>query len=241
LGVLCFACAVLAPKARFRVAWALISVLLVVQSRSATSMALVVITLATALFSALLVRLGSVQKKRVVIAIMGTIGAAFAVSVFLDATFAAGLLGRDKTLTGRTAIWDFVLDRIWQKPWLGHGYMSYWNVENEFTINIKRIVGFPVTSAHQATLDILLSLGLIGATLMVLLLGTAILRTFGDRSVPGRSAVRPEHLRWARGIVLIYAIETFSESCLTTVFVVPLLLVVAAITSQTTFFRHRYK
>jgi exopolysaccharide production protein ExoQ len=241
LGVLCFASCVLAPRARNRILWAAVSVLVVVQSRSATSMALLLVSVGSALFSLTVQQFRSVRKQRAMVAILATGAAMAGAFVLLDPKFAAGLLGRDSTLTGRTAIWDFVWRRILERPWLGHGYQAYWNVENAFTVDIKRTVGFPVTSAHQGLLDVLLSVGVVGAILTVILLGSAILRTFGDRSVPRRAAADPGLLRWARGIVLIYAIETFSESCLTTVFVVPLLMVVSAITSQTTFFRRRFE
>jgi exopolysaccharide production protein ExoQ len=230
---------VLAPRVRYRLVWACVSVLLVVNSRSATSLALVFVTLGSAAFSLAVRQFNSKRKQRFIIAFLSTVAGAFALSVVLDASFAAGLLGRDGTLTGRTAIWDFVWRRIKERPWLGHGYQAYWNVENEFTINIKRTVGFPVTSAHQGLLDVLLGVGIIGLVIVSVMLGTAILRTFGDRHIPGRERVSPRLMLWARGIVLIYSIETFSESCLTTVFVVPLLMVISAIASETTFFQRR--
>ena len=240
LGVLCFASAILAPTARRRVLWAALSVLLVLNSRSATSLALVFVTLGSAGFSLAVRQFNSKRKQRFIIAFLTAVAGAFALSVVLDASFAAGLLGRDGTLTGRTAIWDFVWRRIKERPWLGHGYQAYWNVENEFTISIKRTVGFPVTSAHQGLLDVLLGVGIVGLIITLVMLGTAnLMRTFGDRTVPGGERVSPRLMLWARGIVLIYSIETFSESCLTTVFVVPLLMVIAAITSETTFFQRR--
>jgi exopolysaccharide production protein ExoQ len=239
LGVLCFACSLLAPRARRRVIWAALSVLLVVESRSATSLALVIFTAGSAVFSWIVQRFDSVKKRRLIVGILGFFGLVSAASVALDATFAAGLLGRDATLTGRTAIWDFVWARIKERPWFGHGYQTYWTVQNEFTINVKRTVGFPVSSAHQGLLDILLSVGIIGAAIMVVLLATTILRTFGDRSILGRPRTNEDLMKWARGIVLIYVIETFSESCLTNVFVVPLLMVVGAVVGETTLFRHR--
>ena len=33
-----------------------------------------------------------------------------------------------QTLTGRTAIWAYVLNIAWQQPWLGHGFDSMWKV-----------------------------------------------------------------------------------------------------------------
>ena len=203
-------------------------------------MALLFVTGGSAAFSLVVGRFESVRKQRVMIGLLTALASGGAASILLDPSFAAGLLGRDGTLTGRTAIWDYVWRRIQEHRWIGHGYQAYWNVQNEFTVDIKRVVGFPVTSAHQGLLDVLLSVGIVGAVIVVVLLATAILRTYGDRSVARRGPADPAYLRWARGIVLIYAIETFSESCLTTVFVVPLLMVIGAITSQTTFLRHRY-
>jgi exopolysaccharide production protein ExoQ len=33
-----------------------------------------------------------------------------------------------ETLTGRTAIWAYVFDAALEKPWIGHGFDSMWNV-----------------------------------------------------------------------------------------------------------------
>jgi O-antigen ligase len=37
-----------------------------------------------------------------------------------------------ETLTGRTAIWNYVLDGALERPWIGHGFDSMWNVVPTF-------------------------------------------------------------------------------------------------------------
>ena len=36
------------------------------------------------------------------------------------------LLGRDRTLTGRTPLWELLLELVWDRPWLGYGFHTFW-------------------------------------------------------------------------------------------------------------------
>lgn len=38
-----------------------------------------------------------------------------------------GALGKDASLTGRTDVWEFVIDRIKDRPILGYGFGTFWN------------------------------------------------------------------------------------------------------------------
>jgi len=35
-------------------------------------------------------------------------------------------LGKDITLTGRTLYWPLMLEKVWERPWLGYGYQAFW-------------------------------------------------------------------------------------------------------------------
>ena len=38
-------------------------------------------------------------------------------------------IGKDATLTGRVDLWPAVLDKIWQRPWLGYGFSEFWGTD----------------------------------------------------------------------------------------------------------------
>jgi O-antigen ligase len=67
----------------------------------------------------------------------------------------------DSTLTGRAQIWDFIQYRIYQKPWLGWGFHSYYFVPNSPQ---KEAPGFisQMPSSHSGYLELKLETGRIG-------------------------------------------------------------------------------
>ncbi|MDZ4874827.1 MAG: hypothetical protein CLLPBCKN_004223 [Chroococcidiopsis cubana SAG 39.79] len=81
-----------------------------------------------------------------------------------------GILGRDISLTGRTNIWTSVLNKIWERPWLGYGYHVFWlsvidgNIE-VWSPSINIFLKLP--HAHNGFLDLSLDIGLLGLFLFV--------------------------------------------------------------------------
>ena len=47
-------------------------------------------------------------------------------------TFYTSYGNQADTLTGRTAIWSYVIDGVMEHPWIGHGFDSMWNVVPTF-------------------------------------------------------------------------------------------------------------
>jgi exopolysaccharide production protein ExoQ len=60
-----------------------------------------------------------------------------------------------ETLTGRTAIWSYVLDAATERPWIGHGFDSMWNVVPTFGT-------FEARHAENELLEQLYSYGVVG-------------------------------------------------------------------------------
>lgn len=73
-------------------------------------------------------------------------------------------LGKDVTLTGRTYIWEFVIDKIKERPWLGYGYEAFWIPGGEGE-NVKFYIMLTLSQAHNGYLDVAVHLGLIGFAL----------------------------------------------------------------------------
>jgi O-antigen ligase len=75
----------------------------------------------------------------------------------------AAVLGRDATFTGRTDIWAFVLDAVWQKPLLGFGYFAATDDFMRPLLNQELGASHP----HNGYLDVLLGTGAVGLVLLI--------------------------------------------------------------------------
>ena len=56
-----------------------------------------------------------------ILAMMTVIGGIICM-IIIAPDFTFGLIGKERTLTGRTEIWSGLITSIQQKPWLGYGY-----------------------------------------------------------------------------------------------------------------------
>lgn len=83
------------------------------------------------------------------------------VESFLDSFL--GVLGRDTTLTGRTEIWSAVLDNFADTQPFGVGWGLAWTEGNAFTEAVWAQTGFNNGHSHQAWLDLLVRVGILGA------------------------------------------------------------------------------
>jgi O-antigen ligase len=99
-----------------------------------------------------------------VIAVVG----AFNMNSLLEA------LGKDPTLTGRTDIWEYVVFDIYQRPWLGWGYGAFWSVSNPAALRISDLLKWAVPEAHNGILEILLTVGVIGAAMFIYMWGRTL-------------------------------------------------------------------
>jgi exopolysaccharide production protein ExoQ len=90
-----------------------------------------------------------------------SIGMIFVAPEFLSS------LGRDPTLTGRTQIWNVVLDMPVNR-WIGTGFESFWLGDR--IEQIWSLWWWHPNEAHNGYIEVLLNLGWIGVTLLALLL-----------------------------------------------------------------------
>jgi len=74
-------------------------------------------------------------------------------------------LGRDMTFTGRTEVWNVLLN-IGTNPIIGTGFMSFWDDQN-YSSRLPYWVG---ASAHNGYIDVYLAGGTIGVVLLSLML-----------------------------------------------------------------------
>ena len=109
------------------------------------------------------------RKKSVVHFLVATVVLVSCAVLFLDV--GAGVverLGRNPTLTGRTAIWELVL-RNAGNPWFGTGFESFWLGER---LDRIRSADQQINEAHNGYLEVYLNLGWVGVAMLAVIVGT---------------------------------------------------------------------
>jgi exopolysaccharide production protein ExoQ len=95
-----------------------------------------------------------------------------AISVIVIITnidFVYSVLEKDPTLTGRTEMWPYVIDYVYQRPLLGWGFTAFWMPSNPPAAQIMSEVGFPLNEAHNGMLQLLLDIGVVGTAFFLFL------------------------------------------------------------------------
>jgi exopolysaccharide production protein ExoQ len=134
-------------------------------ARSATSLVVCVAVLALIpLLRSLRFRSATVVGLWILAVLVATIVLTVVVSN-LEPTLA--LLGRDRTLTGRTDIWAAVMVSIAERPWLGYGYNAFWQEWSGPSAAVLSAVGWETPHSHNGVLDLWLDLGAVGIAVFI--------------------------------------------------------------------------
>jgi exopolysaccharide production protein ExoQ len=130
------------------------------------------------------------------------------------------LLGRAEesdTLTGRAVIWPEVLYYVQQQPWLGYGYESFWTAARIDAISGN--LGWGLREAHNAYLELLLWLGIVGLMLAFVAVAAAVAATIrGYRCSHDTAYMLP------LGLIVFGLINAGLESGMVVMTLVPFLL-----------------
>ncbi len=115
--------------------------------------------------------------------------------------------GKDTTFSGRTLIWEAVIDAIIRRPLFGHGYGGlFWrDAVSPETAEIWRQVGFDASHAHNGALDLILQMGFVGFGVFLVLWGSIIWRGWGA------IATQPDLGIWVICIMSANALMSLSE------------------------------
>ncbi len=132
----------------------------------------------------------------------------FRTAPFVDAVSAARSAGLAVPESGlhRAYIYDFVLERIWQRPLLGWGLEASSLLPGEETIIPALQRSLLPSHPHNAVLEIWVELGAIGAGL------AAALLWLGLRGIEERITVRPERAAALASVTAFFAISMLSFS-----------------------------
>ncbi|RQP10920.1 MAG: O-antigen ligase family protein [Microbacteriaceae bacterium] len=173
--------------------WIVVAVATIALTRSSTSIA-VLAALAVAIGYLVLVRRASPARRPVVhLAAAGAVVLLVAAVLVFRAPLLA-LLGKSSDLTYRFDIWDAVIGLWAERPAAGWGWVSYWAPWVEPFDDLVVIRGVTYLQAHNAWLDVMMQLGIVGlvvfgalvlgATARSWLLAIGAGDTAGDRPRP---------------------------------------------------------
>ena len=115
--------------------------------------------------------MGFARKRGVVAVLVITVVCISLFAMFLDAGGSlVQSLGRDPTLTGRTAIWSVTLSLV-RSPLLGTGFESFW-LGDRLQKVWDGLNQNGIQEAHNGYLEVYLNLGWVGVTLLAILIVT---------------------------------------------------------------------
>ena len=140
-------------------------------------------------------------------AVVGIVGGGWAWHVASASILQA--LGKDPSLTGRTLIWEALMRKVAERPWTGYGFSAFWGVDSVPAREIRIQTQWPVPSAHNGWIDLLVQLGWPGAiavgALIVIAVVMILARTNGLGAREGY---------WSVGYLSVFIALSLSESVL---------------------------
>lgn len=112
----------------------------------------------------------------------GLFGTAVAAAAFVTTNLGpiSQSLGRDATLTGRTQLWQDCIHEILRKPLLGYGWSGFWtgSIAGPSRYVLERNTWQP-PDAHNAVLELMLNVGVVGAALFCIVFFRGLIRAVG--------------------------------------------------------------
>ena len=97
---------------------------------------------------------------------LGSVFIAFSTIVtVVSIEFVVEILGRDISLSGRTDIWQGVLEMVKEKPMLGYGFFAAWRSDQLVYVLERTFIWTP--SAHNSYIQCLVDLGIVGLVLFL--------------------------------------------------------------------------
>jgi exopolysaccharide production protein ExoQ len=138
-----------------------------------------IVAMAAALLVLFVARLAMDSDGPIQIMLPAMISVVVAIVVFFGSDLAAAsaeLLDRDPSMSGRTAIWAFVLPMIAAHPWIGYGYGIFWLGQEAPGAMFWYWARQYELHAHDGYLQLLLDSGVIGLSLFLIALGLVVFR-----------------------------------------------------------------
>ncbi len=116
------------------------------------------------------------------------------------------VMGRSSDLTGRTELWSYTFSMISKQPLLGFGYSGFWVGASEESLGLQRLIGWNPIYSHNGYIEILLSLGIAGLLITLVIVGTGIKRAL----VHAETSNSAQNL-WPLGFLVFFLIHNIAE------------------------------
>ena len=190
-------------RAPHRHLWMAGCLVLMVGSRSSTSLALLLVLIAVLMWKRSLGNLSTAPARAgYLTASVGLVVGA--VLVFISRfDVLTSVLGRGSDLSGRTGIWNSVWRAGVDRPVLGYGFGGTWVEPVAPTSTIWKELRFEAFHAHSGYLDLLLQVGFVGLLLFLTAVVVTALRALRHGG-PGGS--------WAATVLLLLSLNALAES-----------------------------
>jgi exopolysaccharide production protein ExoQ len=141
-------------------------------SKSSTSVLTIVILFWLDILGRLYLKGGPIRMLGICLAL---ISMPIAIFFVMNADLIFDALGKERTLTGRTLIWPYVIDKIGERPILGWGFSAFWSPLNPLAMQISEAIRgenwftFVIPNAHNGMLEFLLQIGFAGTAFFLFL------------------------------------------------------------------------
>lgn len=213
LLVLCACCLFLQGRWRTITALAaVVGIILIFLTRSATPIVSVFISLAPLPFAYAYLRgkTSFLVLTGLALLVTGIAGAsAYIATVYFHVDVIGDFLaslGKERTLTGRTVLWNLAREAIDERPWLGFGYNGYWVNPPSGMLQVRAAFGQELTFFHNNYLEVAVAYGVIGPVLLTLGIIIAFLRCI-RRVLLASSPIE----FWPLLVVIQVTIQTFVQ------------------------------
>ena len=159
-----------------RIFYSSLLLMLIALSQSRTAWFVTMSTLAFVVWLYLFRFLRGIEMFMLTVATVVLAGIATLAAVTHLAAFMAWL-GKDPTLSGRTTIYEVIIDSILKHPIGGYGYGGFWNASNPESHNVAMRVNWPsIGYAENGFLELGLQLGLAGVAIAIFMIGRALIQ-----------------------------------------------------------------
>ncbi|WP_375503174.1 O-antigen ligase family protein [uncultured Nostoc sp.] len=190
--------------------WALcgISICLIILSRSTTSLTILLTMILLLPFYKFFKKTNyKLQVIMITSALMLLI--IFSILLVNNAETVVGTSGKDLTFNGRSDLWELVMSKILERPWLGYGYSGFWtsNAASKLRATYEW-----ASNAHNGFLELLLELGLLG----FLTFAAGFIRFFVMAMTRIIYVAKKPEDYWPMQMLILIVIINFSEARLLT-------------------------
>jgi O-antigen ligase len=102
----------------------------------------------------------------------------------------AGMLGKDSDMSGRTRVWAYAIKMIFEHPWLGYGYSTFWEGFSSPGGVFWSLSGLGIPHSHNGYIQLALDTGIVGVVLFLTALISVVFKLawlirYGNDSLVG--------------------------------------------------------